>query len=77
MGYNRDEFKEVKRIINSLKSQIDSVNNRDADTDDGKYPDSYDKEGEHGKMQRYKKRNPALTHKRGINKRKIIDHNSA
>ena len=43
MGSKGDEFKEVKFSINSLKSQLDSVNNREAETDDGKDPDSSDK----------------------------------
>ena len=32
-----------KCIINSLKSQLDTVNDREADTDDGKDPDSSEK----------------------------------
>ena len=55
--------------INSLESQLDSVRDREDDTDDVKYPDSYEKEGEHGKRQRSKKGNPAMTRKRGTNGR--------
>ena len=40
MGYKSGEFKEVKWIINYLKSQLDSVNDRESYTDDGKYNDS-------------------------------------
>ena len=69
MGSKSGEFKEVKWSINSLKSQIDSVNNCEADTDDAKDPDSSDKEGDHGKRQRSEKVNPALTRKRGANER--------
>ena len=39
MGSKSDAIKGVKWIINSLKSQLDSINDREADTDDGKYPD--------------------------------------
>ena len=35
-----DELKKVKWRINSLKSSLDYVNDREADNDDGKYPDS-------------------------------------
>ena len=68
MGYKSNEFKEVKWIINSLKSQLDSVNHCEAGTDDGKYYDSYEKEEDHGKRQRYKKGNTVLTTKRGTKK---------
>ena len=46
-----DEIKEVKWSINYFKSQLDSVNDREANTDDGKDSDSYDKEGNHEKIQ--------------------------
>ena len=66
----------MKWSINYLKSQLDSVKDREADTDYGKYPDYYDKEGNHEKSQIPNKGNPALPYKGGpmINKR--IDHNS-
>ena len=64
--YKSDEFKEVKWIINSIKSQLDSVNNCEADTDDGKDPDSSDKEVNHDKRQSYYKVNPALTRRWGL-----------
>ena len=67
MGSKGDEFKEVKFSINSLKSQLDSVNNREAETDDGKDPDSSKEEGDHGKRQSSKKGNHALTRKRDTN----------
>ena len=69
MGAKSNEFKEVKWSIKSLKSQIDYVNAREADTDYGKYPDSYEKEGEHGKRKSSKKFNLTLTRKRGTNER--------
>ena len=77
MGYNRDEFKEVKRIINSLKSQIDSDKYCEADNDDGKDTDSSRKEGNHKNKQRSNKGNTALTCKAGVMKDKIIDHKSS
>ena len=49
MVSKRDDFKEVKRSINVLKSQLDFVNKCESDTDDGKNPDSYDEEGNHEK----------------------------
>ena len=67
MVSNSNEFKEVKWSINYLKSQLDSVKNREAETDDGKGPDSSEKEGDHGKSQRSNKGNTALTRKRGTN----------
>ena len=69
MGYNRKGFKEVKWSINSLKSQLDSVNNSEADTDDGKDPKSSEKEGDHENKQRLKKGNPAMNRKMGTNER--------
>ena len=43
MGYNSDEFKEVKWSINSLKIQLDSVKEPEADTYEVKYTDSSEK----------------------------------
>ena len=77
MGFKSDEFKEVKWIINSLKSQLDSFNGRESDTDYGKYPGSSDREGNHENSQSSNKGNPELTCKGGLMKYKIIDHNSA
>ena len=51
MGTKNNDLKELNCIINSLKSQLDSVNDREANTDDGKDSDSYDKEGNHEKIQ--------------------------
>ena len=62
-----DEIKEVKWSINYFKSQLDSVNDREDDTNGGKYPDSSEKEGNHGKRNRSKKVNPSLTRNRGTN----------
>ena len=76
MGSKSDELKEVKCSINFIKIQLDSVNNRYADTDDIKYHESYDNEENHGKIQRSKNVNPALTLKGGVMKDKIIYHNS-
>ena len=36
MEYNINDIKELKWRIKSVKIQLDSVNNRKADTDDGK-----------------------------------------
>ena len=77
MGSKSDDLKEVKRSINSLKSQLDYVNDREAETDDGKDPDSSGEEGNHEKRQSSNEVNPSLTRKWGIVKDKIIDHNSA
>ena len=62
-----DEFKELKWRINSLKIKLDSANDRETDTDDGKDPDSSKEEGDHGKRQSSKKGNHALTRKRDTN----------
>ena len=43
----RDDFKEVKWSINSLKIQLDSINDRKAKTYGGKYYYSSDKYGNH------------------------------
>ena len=59
----------MKWSINSVKSQLDSVNDHDDDTDDGKDSDSSEKEVNNVKRQRLRKGNPALTRKRGINER--------
>ena len=69
MGYKSDELKEVKWSINSLITQLEHVRNREDYTDDGKYPDSSEKEGDHGNMQRSKKVNPDMARKRGTNER--------
>ena len=44
--------KKMKWSINPLKIQLDSVNDYEADTDDGKDPESSEKEGNQGKKQR-------------------------
>ena len=67
----------MKWSINSLKSQLDSVNEREADTDDVRYLDSSDKEGNHEKIQRSNKVNPTLTRKLVLIKNKRIDYNSS
>ena len=67
----------MKWSINSLKSQLDSVNEREADTDDVKDLDSSDKEGNHEKRQRSNKVNPTLTRKLVLIKNKRIDYNSS
>ena len=77
MGTKTIEFKEVKWSINSLKSQLDSVNDRESDTYCGKNPDSSKKEGNHKKRQRSNKANPALTRKGRLMKDKIVNHKSA
>ena len=77
MGSNSDDFKEVKWSINSHNSQLYSGNYSEAETDDGKYPDSSDKEVNHEKRHSSNKRNPALTRKGGLMKNRIIDHNSS
>ena len=69
IGSKSDELKEVKWIINSLNSQLYSINDRKANNNDSKYLDSYDKEGDHRNKQRSKKVDPALTRKRGTNER--------
>ena len=76
MGSNIDEFKEVKWSINYLTSKLDSANDRKDDSDDGKYTDSSEKEGDHGNRQRSNKDNTALNKKGGITKDKRIKHNS-
>ena len=65
MGSKSGELKEVKWSINSLKIQLDSINNHEADTDDGNYPNFYEKEGNYEKRQRSDKGNPSITHKGG------------
>ena len=77
MGSKIYDLKEVKWSINSFKSKLDSVNDREANNDDGKYPDSSKKDGNHEKRQRLNNRNPALARKGGLTKEKTIDHNSA
>ena len=57
------------RASTPFKTQLDYVNDRKSDSDDSKYPESSDKEGDHGKRHRSKKVNPALTLKRGTNER--------
>ena len=52
MGYKSNEFKEVKWSINYLKSELDSINNREADTYDGNDNDFSGNKGDHGKRQR-------------------------
>ena len=59
----------MKWSINSLNIQLDSDNDREAETDDGKDPESSGKEGDHGERQRSNNDNPTLTCKRGTNKK--------
>ena len=63
MGSKRDDIKEVKWSINYLKSQLDYVRDCKVGTNDGKYPESYEKEGNHEKRHGPDKGNPALTPK--------------
>ena len=69
MGSKRYEFKEVKWIIKYLKSQLDSISDPEADTDGGKYPDSFLKEGNHEKRHISNKGNLALTRKGELTKK--------
>ena len=69
MGSKTYYRKEVKWIINFVKSQLDSLNDREDDTSGDKSPDSSEKEENNGKRQSSKKGNPALTHKSRANER--------
>ena len=77
MGSKIYEFKGIEWNIKSLKRQLYSVNNHEADIYDGKYSYSSDMEGNHEKRQNTNKGSPALTLKGGLMKNKRINHNSS
>ena len=66
MGYKSNELKDMNRIINYFKRQLDYVKYLKADNGSGKYPEYYDEGGNHKKRQRSNEGNPTLTRKEGL-----------
>ena len=74
MGYKSNELKDMNRIINYFKRQLDYVKYLKADNGSGKYTESYDEGGNHKKRKMPNKGNPTLTRNGGQLKYKIINY---